>query len=159
MKKSMLSFMLILALSILGSVSAFAESPKVDIIHDVISNVNDETQSDIYDEMLRYAACSGGGKHTMYGKGACTGWDGPMGGANTTVKFTGGQVTQCSKCKQVLATQMSPYWPVSYLGWYTMVSSGGVDLGTGYRHVYANDWSYNSSLANDAFFKSFEFRS
>ncbi|MBO8463023.1 MAG: hypothetical protein IAC13_03725 [Firmicutes bacterium] len=108
------------------------------------------------DRALRYVPCSGGGKHTMYGRGPCYGYNGPANGDNTLL-FKGGLVTQCSKCQQVLATEQNPYWKPSYLGWYTMVSGVYTDIGTGLHRVYADDWTYNSNWVSDKFFRSFEF--
>ena len=113
-------------------------------------------ESKALDELLRYVPCSGGGKHSMYGRGPCTGYKGSASG-NNSVLFEGGIVTQCSKCQQVLATEQNPYWNPTYLGWYTMVSGWHTDIGTGLHKVYANDWTYNSNWASDEFFRSFNF--
>lgn len=97
-----------------------------------------------------------GGKHEMYGRGACTGYKGSASGKHS-VLFKGGLTTQCSKCMQVLVTEQNPYWNPPYLGWYTMVYGYNTNIGTGYHHIYANDWTYNSNWATDPFFRSFSF--
>ena len=116
----------------------------------------DGVENEALDPIMRYVPCSGGGKHEMYGRGGCTGYRGSASGSHT-VLFEGGMTTQCRKCMQVLATEENPYWHPSRLGWYTMVTSWGDDIGTGYHHIYANDWTYNSDWASDEFFRSFSF--
>lgn len=116
----------------------------------------DGVENEALDQIMRYVPCSGGGKHEMYGRGGCTGYRGSASGSHT-VLFEGGMTTQCRKCMQVLATEENPYWHPSRLGWYTMVTSWGDDIGTGYHHIYANDWTYNSDWASDEFLRSFSF--
>lgn len=107
---------------------------------------------------LRYIPCSGGGQHTMYGRGGCSGYRGSANGPNKFL-FKGGEVTQCSKCLMVLATQYNPYWHPTSLGWYTTVGSFNTNVGTGYHYIYSDYWTYNESWASDPFFRSFSFYS
>lgn len=166
MKKLLVSLSLTLSIILSSIIPVFANDIEQYSNEDI--NIIDKTQmttldgkpNKTLDDMLRYIPCSGGGKHKMVGKGPCRGYNGSE-KDDPPVLFNGGLVTQCTQCKQALATQISPYYnnrnPLM-VGWYTMVTPPDYrDLPVTFHYVFANDWTYNSNFRGDRFFDSFEF--
>lgn len=114
------------------------------------SVINLQKANDV--KLMYYPCPATGQKHHMVGRGRGKAYKGAYPSTDLQIN---GYCTQCRDCKLFIISEYEPLWAdVKSLGKYTS-GNADYDLSNLATVYYTNDFWYNSSLANDPFFKSF----